>query len=70
MGWPEGGKVTIKALAASSPHYKGEIGSVQLLGSSGKLEVSRDESGLTVMLPTQRTKTDDYGIALKIIPKA
>ena len=41
-----------------------------MLGSSGKLEIVRDENGLTVTLPAQRTKTDDYGIALKIIPKA
>jgi alpha-L-fucosidase len=70
MGRSEGGKVNIKALASKSAHYPGEIGSVQMLGSSGKLEFARDENGLTVMLPAQRTKTDDYGIALKIIPKA
>jgi alpha-L-fucosidase len=70
MGWPEGGKTNIKALATNSPHYKGEIGSVQMLGSSGKLEIARDESGLSVTLPSQRSKTDDYGVALKVIPKA
>jgi alpha-L-fucosidase len=70
MGWPEGGKTNIKALATNSANYKGNIGSVQMLGSSGKLEIARDESGLTVTLPTQRTKTDDFGVALKIIPKA
>jgi alpha-L-fucosidase len=69
MGRPEGGKVSIKALASKSAHYPGEIGSVQLLGSAGKLEIARGENGLTVMLPAQRTKTDDYGIALKITPK-
>jgi hypothetical protein len=41
-----------------------------MLGFSGKLEFARDENGLTVTLPTQRTKTDDYGVALKVIPKA
>jgi alpha-L-fucosidase len=70
MGWPDGGKVNIKSLAKDSLNNKGEIGAVQLLGSSGKLAFSRDESGLSVTLPTQRSETDSYGIALKIFPKA
>jgi hypothetical protein len=41
-----------------------------MLGSSGNLEIARDETGLTVTLPAKRTQTDDFGIALKIIPKA
>jgi alpha-L-fucosidase len=69
MGWPDGGKTTIKALATNSPNYKGEIGSVQLLGSSGNLEIARDETGLTVTLPAKRTQTDDFAVALKIIPR-
>jgi alpha-L-fucosidase len=70
MGWPDGGKVNIKSLAKDSLNNKGEIGAVQLLGSSGKLAFSRDESGLSVTLPTQRSETDSYGIALRIFPKA
>jgi alpha-L-fucosidase len=70
MGWPDGGKTTIKSLATNSPNYKGEIGSVEMLGSSGKLEFARDENGLFVTLPTQRTKSDEFGITLKVIPKA
>ena len=70
MGKPDGGKANIKSLATNSPHYQGEIGSVQLLGSSGNLEITRDENGLSVTLPTQRTKSDEFGIALKTIPKA
>jgi len=70
MGWPDGGKVNIKSLAKDSLNNKGEIGAVQLLGSSGKVAFSRDESGLSVTLPTQRSETDSYGIALKIFPKA
>ena len=70
MGRPQGGKTTIKALATNSPNYKGNIGSVQMLGSSGNLEIARNENGLMVTLPAQRTKADDHGIALKIIPKA
>jgi alpha-L-fucosidase len=52
MGWPQGGKVSIKALASNSPRHPGEIGNVQMLGSSRKLEMARDETGLTVMLPS------------------
>jgi alpha-L-fucosidase len=70
MGRPDTGRTTIKALATSSPHYPGGIGSVQLLGSSGNLEMARDASGLTVTLPAQRTKADNYGLTLKILPKA
>ena len=70
LGWPDGGKVNIKSLAKDSLNNKGEIGAVQLLGSSGKLAFSRDESGLSVTLPTQRSETDSYGIALRIFPKA
>jgi len=70
MGWPDGGKINIKALATNSANYQGDIGSVQMLGSSGNLEIARDENGLAVTLPAQRSETDNYGIALKIIPKA
>jgi len=70
MGWPESGKISIKALATNSANYQGDIGSVQMLGSSGNLEIARDENGLAVTLPAQRSETDNYGIALKIIPKA
>jgi alpha-L-fucosidase len=69
MGWPDGGKVDIKSLAARSPHYPGEIGGVQWLGSSAKIDFARDENGLALTLPAQRSQTDGYAIALKIIPK-
>jgi hypothetical protein len=32
--------------------------------------MTRDETGLTVTLPAQRTQIDTYGIALKILPKS
>jgi alpha-L-fucosidase len=68
MGKPDGGKVSIQSLATNSPHYPGKIGSVQMLGAAGKLDVVRDEHGLAVTLP--EGKTTDYAIALKIIPNA
>jgi alpha-L-fucosidase len=64
MGRPEGGKIAIKALASSSAHYPGGIGRIQLLGSSAKLEFSRDETGLAVSVPD--SAASDYATALKI----
>src|SRR5262249_14368177 len=69
LGWPEDGKICIKALAGNSLYYKNEIKSVLLLDSSSELKFTRDDNGLTVTLPAKRSATDDYGIALKIIPK-
>ena len=68
LGRPEGGKLTIKALASKPAHYPGEMGSVQRLGSPGKLEIVRDENGLTVSLPGNGNP--NYATALKIIPQA
>ena len=64
MGRPEAGKIGIKALATRSAHYPGEIGGVHLLGSSAKLEFSRDETGLFVTIPD--SAASDYATALKI----
>jgi hypothetical protein len=70
MGWPDGGKANIKSLATNSLNYKGEIDRVEMLGFSGNLEIARDENGLAVTLPSRRTETDNFGVALKIIPRA
>jgi len=67
MGRPAGGKVNIKALASPSAHYKGEVGNVQLLGSSAKLTFTRDANGLAVTIPD--SDANNYANALKIIPK-
>jgi alpha-L-fucosidase len=68
MGRPAGGKITIKALAAKSPHYPGVIGNVTLLGSSAKLIVTRDGNGLAVTIPD--SDASNFATALKIVPKA
>jgi alpha-L-fucosidase len=67
MGSPEGGKVSIKSLASKSPHYPGEIGSVQMLGSAAKLDFARDENGVALTLPGNGNSI--YATALKIVPK-
>ena len=47
---PKDGKVTIKSLAAQSPHWLGKIGGVRLVGG-GKVKFTRDENGLHIALP-------------------
>ena len=47
---PKDGKVTIKSLAANSPNWPGNIGSVRLVGG-GKLKFTRDANGLHVSMP-------------------
>jgi alpha-L-fucosidase len=64
LAWPENGKVTIKSLAAGSPHATADVKNVQLLGSKTKLNWTRDAKGLTVVLPAE--KPGDYAFALKI----
>jgi alpha-L-fucosidase len=64
MGWPDDGKLTIKSLATGSPNYSGDMGDVHLLGVDEKLACVRDENGLTVTLPSQ--KTGDHAFVFKI----
>jgi alpha-L-fucosidase len=68
MGKPENGKVIIKSLASKSAHYAGDIGAVQLLGSTAKLDFVRDESGLSVNIAGNELSL--FANALKITPKA
>jgi alpha-L-fucosidase len=63
LAWP-GAQVTIHSLGTGSPQAKGEVASVTLLGHDGKLDWSRNESGLTIRMPTQ--KPCDHAYALKI----
>ena len=50
MGWPKK-QAIIAALAANSKHAPGKIENVELLGHSGKLKWTRDNSGLKIELP-------------------
>ncbi len=64
MGCPDDGSVTLKSLAASSPNYKRKVKKVELLGH-GKLDiVSRNQDGLTIKLPAN--KTNDIALVFKI----
>jgi alpha-L-fucosidase len=69
MGWPEGGKTTLKSLAQSSEHYPREIGRVELLGGNGPLAFTRDATGLALTLK-DKPANNEFAYALKITPKA
>jgi alpha-L-fucosidase len=51
LAFPADGKVAIKSLASNPANWPGGIGSVRMLGISGKLKFTRDENGLHITLP-------------------
>ena len=56
----------IKSLASNSPHYRGEIARIGLLGSESNLVWSRNAEGVTVNLPEK--PPCDYAYVFKISP--
>jgi alpha-L-fucosidase len=64
LEFPTNGLVTLQSLASHSTYWPGRIGSVRLLGTSGKLKFTRDESGLHVALPEK--PAGSIAFALKI----
>ena len=54
LGWPEDGVARIESLGTGSPHGRGQVSRVGLLGGPSQLEFRRDEHGLTVTLPSQK----------------
>jgi alpha-L-fucosidase len=64
MGWPSGGTLTVKSLAKDSGNFKGDIGEVQMLGVQGGLKYERDDKGLTIDLPIE--KTGDHAYVFKV----
>ncbi len=67
MGWPEGGKATIKSMAQGSENFPREVAKVELLGA-GTLTFTRDTSGLVVNLPEKAPNA--YASVFKVTPKA
>lgn len=63
LAWP-GEQVTVKSLRTASPLWDKEISGVSLLGHKGRLERSRDESGLTIRMPDR--KPCKHAFVLKI----
>ena len=51
LAWPADGSLVVRSLASDSPHHRGRIVSVGLLGSDANLPWSRDADGLKVSLP-------------------
>jgi alpha-L-fucosidase len=66
--WPEDGRLLIKSLASDSdsPHYRGEIARIGLLGSDSNLVWSRNADGVTINLPEK--PPCDYAYVFKINP--
>ena len=64
LAWPENGRLTIKSLAAGSPHAPGTVERVTLFGAPDALQHTRDGEGLHVMLPERRR--GDYVYTLEI----
>jgi len=67
LAWP-GEEAVVRSLSPDLRLYSGEVGGVELLGSSAKLTWSRDGTGLKVKLPAQRPC--DHAFVLKITKKA
>lgn len=64
MELPAAGQpVVVKSLATSSPHVRGRVTSVTLLGHTGPLQWTQDETGLKVTLPAAPS---EHAIALRI----
>jgi alpha-L-fucosidase len=66
LAWPEDRKLVIRSLASDSPHYRGAIARVGLLGSESNLTWSRGAEGVTINLPDK--PPCDYAYVLKINP--
>ena len=64
MAWPADGRLTVRCLAAGAPGIRGDVTSVELLGTPGKLEFRRTADGLVVPLPEQ--KPCEYAFAFRI----
>jgi len=67
LDWPKDHEVVIKSLREDAAVGPGKIQSIKLLGSQARLNWSRDDRGLNVQLPEE--KTGDYAYVLKITPK-
>jgi alpha-L-fucosidase len=64
LGWPDGGKLTIKSLAQTGDTGMNKIKRVELLGHKGKLQFEQTTEGLIVTLPA--AKLSDLTCSLKI----
>jgi alpha-L-fucosidase len=63
MGWPEK-QAVIVPLGSASPHLRGQIEQVELLGFPGKLKWAREEAGLKIELPEK--KPCEHAVAFRL----
>jgi alpha-L-fucosidase len=68
MGWPTDGKLVFRSLATGTPHFKGEIARIGLLGSAATLAWSRSAEGVTVRLPAQPPCEFAYAFKIDSLP--
>jgi alpha-L-fucosidase len=61
LGWPDTNTLTIRSLAAG---VRGQVRQVELLGTGQALHHRRDDQGLTISLP--QNKTGDHAHTFKI----
>lgn len=66
LAWPGERKLTVKSLASDSPHYRGEIAKIGLLGSESNLVWSRNAEGATIELPEKAPC--EYAYVFRIDP--
>jgi alpha-L-fucosidase len=64
LGWPDGGKMTIRSLAKTPDPSQNKINKVELLGHSGSLKFDQTAEGLAVELPGK--KLSDLTCSLRI----
>ena len=64
LGWPESGRVTIKALGTDAKTRLEGIKSIQMLGVTASLDWKQDATGLSVQLPQK--PPCEYAYVLKI----
>ena len=64
LGWPDDGKMAIRALAKTEDAKQNKISKVELLGYKGKLKFSQTTDGLVVELPDK--KLSDLTCSLRI----
>jgi len=64
LGWPDDGKIAIRALGKTTDSKQNKISKVELLGYKGKLKFSQTADGLVVELPDK--KLSDLTCSLRI----
>lgn len=67
MGWPENGKLTIKALAKNSQYFPKEIQKLEWMPTKQPLTFERNENGLIVSLPEKIAEGLTYANVIKVL---